>query len=264
MSTIQNFVLSPSFKVLRKGAFVKPSEAGGEFLYTTGNEGTHLTVGQMEEIAKANKLKVTGKNKSQFKVNLDEELNKMSNVPEQNGPTQTEIVEEIIRNGVEAGKSDDEMLVEIITAGVSFRQAGKLFKDTMERLGIRASLKAVKDAARDLLDDMEFNPQSYEDVEKAIAEILDEVEGATPKQALTAVRSFCRENEIELPKRPAGRRGAVGFRRQIFDFLIANPNVSMEDLEEFFVDNGKKPENAKFWSNILVFAKEFAEANPSQ
>lgn len=255
-NTETRYILNADFKVIRKGEFAIP-EKEGEFLYSTADQ--NFTMGQLQSIAEMNKLHVVGKKKADYQTNLNLELEKMENVTEQNGPSQTEIAEKIIRAGIEAGKSDDEMIVEIIQSGVSFRTAGNLFKTTLEKLGIRASTKAVKETAAEILEEMEFAPETFADVEKAISEILEKVEGAEYKQAFLAIRNYAKENEIELPAKPKGKRGATGFKGKLYNWILENPEGTKEQLGEFAESLGKDAEKIiKAFFPVLQLCQKFA------
>lgn len=230
------YLLTSNFKVARKGSHV--TATGNDFIYDS--ESDELSLGQLQEIAEANKLKVVGKKKAEYQSNLNEALSKMENVAEQNGPTQTEIVDQIVKDGHAAGKSDDDMLIEIVKAGISFRRAGKMFKETFERLGLRTSVKDVKEIAAKLLAELNWKPETYSDVEQAVSKVLAKSpEGAEKGQAIAAVKAYAKANEFELPKRPKGARGAIGFKGDAYEWILANQNATKEELAAYLESKGK-------------------------
>lgn len=231
-----NYLINSNFKVLRKGTHVSASAEAGEWIYNSDDDSPSM--GQLSEIAKANKLKVIGKKKADYQQSLNEALEKMEQVAEQNGPTQTEQVDALVKAGYEAGTSDDDIIVEIIKSGISFRRAGKMFKDSVERLGFRTSLKDVKEQASKLLAELDFNPSTYDEVKDILSKIKKETE-CDDKQAMQAVRSYAKSEEITLPKPEKGQRGAIGFRGAVYDWIMANPAATEADLKAYAEKEGK-------------------------
>jgi len=236
------FLISSDFKVMRKGEMVAADEKAGEFIYETGNA-RDASMGQLQEIAKANKIQIGNKpKKDQLISKIDEALMNDQTVAEQNTPTETQKVEEIVKAGIAAGKNDDAMLIDIVQAGVSFKRASKLFKQVLEAQGVRIASKDRNTQAGEILAAMDFNPQNAADVEAAVKEIEAKVKDTNAKQALTAVKKYAKEHQIELPKTVKGQRGVSGFRSKVFDWILANPNGSVAELKEF-IASMEKPES---------------------
>lgn len=253
------YLINSNFKVTRKGSHITASADAGEWIYDT-EQTEQVTAAQLQEIAKANKLKAVGKKKSEYIQSLNEEIEKMSTVPEQNGPTQTEIVDEIVRDGFAAGLADDDMMIKIISAGVGFKRAAKMFKDSVERQGLRTSTQDVKKTAAELLAELDFKPASYDEVEAAVEKIMKKVEGAQRGQAMVAIKAYAKENEVVLPKREKGKRGAVGFRGQFYDWVLANPTAGEDELVAFLNKEGKDPEKlVKRFLPILQLCQRFTK-----
>lgn len=254
------YLISKNFKVMRKGSHVEASATAGEWIYDT-DLAKDVDAGKLQEIAKANKLKVVGKKKSEYTQSLNEALENMTNVPEQNKESQTNIVDKIVSEGFAAGKSDDDMLIAIIQAGVSFQRAGKMFKETVERLGLRVGIKDVKEVAAKLLAEIDFSPKSYAEVREVADKIVAQCEGAQQGQALAAIKAYAKEKEITLPKKEKGQRGAIGFRGKFYDWVVANPTAGEDELVAFLKKEGKdETKLVKRFLPIIQLCQRFAKA----
>lgn len=257
---VQKYLLDANFKVMRKGDFVEANESAGEIVYTSDNE-ADLAVGQLQEIATANKLAINKSlKKAEYVVALAEKLESLK-CKEQNEMTESQKVEEIVEAGLAAGKSEDDILVEIINAGVAYKKAGKLFNQYMLNSGHRITRKERNEQVAELLDEAEFNPETGEEVAAMIEKITSEVKATNEKEALQAIRAFARDNDIELPKVPKKGRTQGGFKGKVFAWMLDNPTAGADDLTSFITEEcGKNEATAKRFVEIQAFATKFAEA----
>lgn len=238
------FLVNSDFKVIRKGEFVKADEAIGEFIMDS--ESNDLAASTLREIASANKIAVPKKaNNQTLTTTIAEAIMTDQNIPEQNQPTETDKATEIVKAGFDAGKNDDEIMVELVTSGISFKKAAKLFKQVAETLGARVSSKDRNAQAAELLADMEFNPATSEDVLAAAKTLSEKIKDTTEKQALTVIKKYAKDHEIELPEVQKAKRtgggGGHGFRGAAFDWIVSNPEATREQFIEFIASN-EKPE----------------------
>jgi len=253
------YLIRSDFKAIRKGEHVSANGKAGEFVYETGN-GANLSLAQILEIAAANKLTISkSAKKSEAAAKLDELLETLK-LDEVNKMTDTAVVEKICDAGVAVGKTDDEMLIEIVSAGVKFAQAGKLFRHVMETKGYRMSSKGRLAQADTLLADVELS--TADDVAAAIETLSKSIPDTNEKQATAILRKFAKANEIELPKvEKSAKKGAKGsFRTKVFKWMVANPAAETAELVTFITDLGKKENVAKRFVDIFEFAKQFAAA----
>lgn len=256
------YLINNTFKVIRKGTHVTANETVGEWIYDT--DGDPIDAGKMQEIAKVNKLKVVGKKKSEYLKSLNEELETMTDVAEQNQETQTNVVDKIVQEGFAAGKDDDSMMIAIIQSGISFKRAGKMFKETVERLGLRTGIKDVKEVAAKLLAEIDFKPSTYAEVKDVADKIVKECDGAQHGQALAAIKAYAKSKEITLPKKEKGARGAIGFKGKFFDWVCANPTAGESELVAFLKAEGKdETKLAKRFLPILQLCQRYAKMHSS-
>lgn len=253
------YLLNHDFKVIRKGTHVEADESVGEMIFNT-EEVSDFTIGMMEEVANSNKLgKLGSGNKSSIIENLTKALETMTEVAEQNGPTESQIAERIITEGFDAGDSDDEMLVKMVTEGISFKNAMKIFKQTVERLGLRVSTKDVKETVAKLLAELDFNPETYDEVQDILGHIREQTQ-AEEKQANAAIRAYCKANEIALPKKPKVVR--MSTKTKIYNWIVSNPNCDETELAAFITGLGKDGDKqAARLMPIVNLCHQFAQAN---
>lgn len=249
------YLINQNFKVIRKGDYVTASSSAQEFIFDTDNC-DDLTVATLLEIASANKAKISKDKKETVIEKLHQHLETLE-IPIMSQKPESEIVKEIVAAGVEANKSDDDMLIEIVQAGIKFKAAGKLFAQAMQEGGYRITAKARKDKCREILVDEEFNPKSYDELQAMIERLTQEVDDTVTSQAYSCVKAYAREFEIELPKAPKKPKG--GIRAQAQNWMLNNPEATKDDLAEWIESEAKKddPEGKmldRMWS-LFEFGK---------
>lgn len=229
---MSKYLIGGNFKALRSGEFVEASEGSEEFIFDSSNTEEH-TAATIVEIAKANGLTLPGKtNKKDAIVLLAKHLDSLK-LPEVNKMTDTQTVEKIIAEGVANGKTDDDMLIEIIGAGVSFKAAGKLFKTIMEDKGYRVSAKVRAEKANKILVDSDFGGAgdvTAELVAATIAQIVADIPDTSEKQALVAIRKYAKEKEIAMPKSSKGKGGGGSILDKACDWLKSNLSATEDEI----------------------------------
>jgi hypothetical protein len=261
------YLIQDNFRVLRKGEFVQAAEEAGEFIYDTETADSH-SMATLSEIAKANGVEVHSKAKKvDLIIQINEKLSTL-NVPEQNKMTDTQVVEKIIADGVTAGKSDDDMLLEIVNSGVSFKNATKVFKMVMEEKGYRVSAKERKEEAAKILADGNFDLTTADGVNTAVDALVVGVADTNEKSAIGFIRSYAKANEISLPKKEkgsAGRVGGGGMFAKLGEWMLENRDATVEDIKRATMtiksDMNEKQavKYASIAHDMLKFARKFHE-----
>lgn len=263
------YLIGNNFKALRTGEFVQASHEDGEFIYDTDqNETDQLAVATLIEVAEANGLKISSKAK---KADVIEQLSahlSTLKLPEVNKMTDTQIVEKVIEAGVAAGKSDDDMLLEIVNEGVSFKSATKLFKSVMEEKGYRVNAKERAEKIEAILKGEDFAPETADEVKEMVDRIVSEVPDTSDKQALAAIRKYAKANEIELPKVKkgggSGGAGTSGINKKVGEFLLENRDADEAAVQEFIksikedVTDGQLKKYTTNAMRMLAFAKQWS------
>lgn len=234
------YLINGSFKALRTGEYVEASKNSEEFILDFSETDSLPSVATLHEVAKANELKVPKKAHKDEVVELLESHLETLKLPEVNEMTDTQKVEEIVAAGIEAGKSDDDMLVDIVNSGISFKAAGKLFKAVMEDKGLRISAKERAEQAAKILADADFGVEEITDdvIAACVASIVDGVKDTNEKQALAAIRKYAKDNNIELPKvkkaaTGGGRGPGGGLLDAVSKFMLDNREAGEDEVKAF-------------------------------
>lgn len=260
---LANVLLNESFKAVAKGNNLTPIEHEGEFLFTAESD---FPVATLKEIAEVNKFKIDGKLRKRVDMNafVFTTLNELEIA--ESTMSKLEKVLEIVNPLVAEGQTDDEIRIAIIQSGVPFKEAGKLFTQAMEQAGHRISPKARAEKIEIILEDAEFNPEAYSEVEEMVKRIAGEVPDTTEKQALAAIRKWAKDNEIELPKAPkktAGRAAGGSIVGKTLEWLLEHKDATQEDVAEYVKsckEGITEPQAAKYISTAmqaLEFARKF-------
>lgn len=258
------FLINDNFKAIRRGAFVEANADNGEFIFNTDSH-DDLTVATMKEIGASHGIKIPSKAKREEVVALLSE--KLSNIKiaEVNKMTDTQTVEKIIEEGVANGKSDDEMLVEIVNAGVSFKNAGKLFKSVMESNGLRITTKERMAKANEIMEAADFTPTTVDNVKGMVKKLCDDIADTNEKAAMAAIRKYAKANDITLPKVSRGK-GAPGggIQSKIQEWLLANRDADKDAIGEQIktikdgIGDAQLKKHVDLAFTTLEFARKFA------
>jgi len=151
-------------------------------------------------------------------------------------------VNEIVEEGYEAGLDEDTIIMQIFTSGlVPFHDLAESFKTASIELGFMQDPKVLKTAIAKAVATSDWQGIDTWDELTATAErVVAEVDGATLSLVISAARAHCKNEEIELPKKPKGAPGARGTRatggskvqKAILNLLKANPEATKTDAFE--------------------------------
>lgn len=233
------YLINSDFKAIRKGEFISADSESGEFVMDTDVKNCGLSKGQLEEVAQANKMKISSKlNAAEFAGELTSQLENLK-IAEVNKMTNSEIVKGIVEKGFVEGKSEEDMLVEIIQSGIKFREAGKLYKQAAEEGGYVANNKKRKEDAAAMMDEAEFAPEHWDEVVSMADQICDAVPGTEQKTAISLIRSWCKANEVTLPKKTKSAKPKI--QDGILSFMKARAStVTVDEVAEYIAE--QKPE----------------------
>ena len=258
---MSKYLINSEFVVVRRGDFVEACESANEFILDTAKNELHAST--MHEIAEANGFKLDKRQRvSDMKDTLEIKLSILK-IPEVNKMTDTQNLEKIIVAGFEAGKTDEDMIIEIIETGVKFKEAGKKFAQICEAKGLRKSSKNRRDEVNAILEDAEFAPANAAEMQTMVDYLVKTVDDTTAKQATSVIKRWAKANDVVLPKRErsaggsksGGVAGATGFRGAVLGWLLENKDFTQEGLKEFILS--KKPKFGE--QQIEAAAKRFTQ-----
>jgi len=232
--TFSKALVKADFKIVRVGPFVEASDEAGEFIYDAGNA-SDRPVSTLKEIAGANGFEIKGNMKKDDYVAALDAAIEAAGFPAVTKPTDQQVVREEVEKGLAEKLSDDEILIAIVTRGVKFHVAGRLFKAYMQEHGHRVSNKERNKLIFALLEEKQFDPETYEEVRDAVALICKEIADTEKAQAMSGIRKYAKAHEIELPKAEKKARGGV--KAKFIGWLIANPTADKSAVKEWITSN---------------------------
>ena len=147
-----------------------------------------------------------------------------------------------------AGKEEDDIKLDMIGAGATFKNVTRLFNQFSVDAGLTVS-KEEKDQivldvlnGADLADEATFNAK--------VEELMARLSGSTDKSAAALIRAYAKKNGIEAFKKAKGGTGEAktGFAAKFYDFLVANPECTVAEATAFIQGtdgNEETSENVK-------------------
>ena len=132
-----------------------------------------------------------------------------------------------------AGKEEDDIKLDMIGAGATFKNVTRLFNQFSVDAGLTVS-KEEKDQilldvlnGADLADEATFNAK--------VEELMARLSGSTDKSAAALIRAYAKKNGIEAFKKAKGGAGEAktGFAAKFYDFLVANPECTVAEATAF-------------------------------
>jgi len=267
------FKINEQFKVVCKGTSLKAEEDGDFLLHDKLQKAT------LQEVAKANNVEVPRKASAPdlFKA-IEKSFNEREDIPTMNDQTENKAEGagkpkakidqkyiDIVKKGFEANKDADAIQVDLVKAGLKFKQAASMFKKIAEQEGFKISAKERNEKAKELLGD--FVPKSWEDVEKSVKHLTENIKDTSEPQALAVLRKICKDAEVEFPKKPKGAKGGGGprgFKAEVYKWMLENPKATKKELEKFLTENGQRPVYIPHYWDIMEFARKFSEVYNKQ
>lgn len=163
---------------------------------------------------------------------------------------------------VEAGKEEDAIKLDMITAGATFKNVTRLFNQYMVDSGLAVSKEDKATAVATACEGKDLSTEAgFEEASKAI---IEAIEGTTERSADAQVRAYCKKNELEVfakPK-PAAGAGATGFTSQFHDFLVGNPTMTVEEATAFIMGAGENKEtSANVKNHLTMYLSHYRLAN---
>ena len=142
------------------------------------------------------------------------------------------------------GKTEDEVKMQMIAAGSTFKSVTRQFNELMISTD-RAMSKKDKDEAIEIVCS-EYDLSDENDFKTAVAQIGSEVTGSTDKSAASEIRAYAKKNELDVWKKPKGE-GRTGFSSSFYEYLRGGSRT-VEEATAFVQgesDNDETSENVK-------------------
>ena len=164
----------------------------------------------------------------------------------------------IIEEGYAEGKSEDDVKMDMFAAKIPFSKLNALYKSISIELGHIVDPKIVAEGVNEYLDKVDWDAmESWDEVQTAIDGIAVEVQGATNARVTALVRSFCKNEEIELPKKPKGSGGGGGGKggkiaTAIAELFLTNKTPTKQEFYDAILPNVKGHRNATDVTKIYL------------
>lgn len=145
-------------------------------------------------------------------------------------------VEQLIRNAFDAshaaGKEEDEIKLDMISAGATFKNVTRLFNTFAVDAGLAVS-KEEKDQI--LLTVLNGADLSTEDGFNAkVTELMAALAGTTDKSAAALIRAYGKKVGVDVFKKAKGTgESKVGFASKFYDWLVANPTSTVAEATAY-------------------------------
>lgn len=130
------------------------------------------------------------------------------------------------------GKSEDEVKMDMIAAGATFKNVTRLFNQFMIDAGLAVSKEEKSEIIDSTLAGLDFSTE--EGLQGAVAALIEAVPNSTERSAASLVRSYAKKIGVEVYSKPKGKgKGKSGFANKFYDFLVANPAVTLEEVTAY-------------------------------
>jgi len=134
-------------------------------------------------------------------------------------------------------KSEDEIMLDMIAAGATFKNVKTIFNACMVSGGYANSKTEKAEIVNDTLSGMDLSTE--EGFAAAVEALTDNLKGVNDKSAAGSIRQYAKKNELEVFKKPKGTgAGRSGITSAFHDYLRANSPVSKEDVAGWIEANG--------------------------
>lgn len=145
----------------------------------------------------------------------------------------------------DAGSSEDEVKMSMISAGATFKNVTRLHNGFMIDAGLAVSREEKDGIVAEHMEDADVSTE--EGFDAKVSEIAEATTGATEKSAAAMIRAYCKKNEITVFKKVgSGKSRQDGFRFQFYAFLKANPGCSAADAQAYGDANGSDNDKKAF------------------
>jgi len=170
----------------------------------------------------------------------------------------------IIISGFKAKQDGDTVKTAMFEQGIPFSNLLRLYKAITVAENLVISPKEIKTGIEDCLKNVKFKTlKTWDTVAPLVEYIMGQVEGATEKKIMAALRSKMAELELECPKKPAKAKGEGGVRTSkintaIVDLFAGNKKATIEQFSEA-LEKVTTEKSIKKWTRL--YKTFFAIAN---
>lgn len=160
----------------------------------------------------------------------------------------------ILQAGFEAGKDEDTIKMEMCNAGIPFGKVEGMYMAVAIELGFVIDPKVLQTAIESQVKGTDWEVcDTWEQVEKFVEGILEEVEGATRQKVLSMAKKHCKESEIKLPEEAKAAKATRAKGGKVADAVVSafgkNTKCTKDELYDAILPTVKGPDNAEYYVN---------------
>lgn len=144
---------------------------------------------------------------------------------------------------------EDSIKMAMLQAGCKFKAVSRLYNQYMIDAGLVATKEEKTEAVTSVVEEYEID--TAEGFDKAVAYISELINGATESSAATMIRSYCKREELEVYTKPKGVR-TTGFRFKFYAALRDNPSMTAEEALVFGNKYGSENDKRAFTHYQLI------------
>jgi len=179
------------------------------------------------------------------------------------------LAKDIIETGYAENMSEDDIKLEMFTQKIPYSKLNSIFKSLSIELGLMVNPKDVTDGANALIEKIDWTVcEEWDNVATNIDHIVDNVDGASAARVLTLIRAFCKDEEIELPRKPKASSGGGGGSKggkvavAVAD-LFAQGQPTKQEYYDTVLPLVKGPKNALAFMSTFFLICSAAKAGSS-
>lgn len=146
-------------------------------------------------------------------------------------------LETLIRNAFDAshaaGKDEDEIKLDMIGAGATFKNVTRLFNQFSVDAGLTVSKEEKDQIIAGVLSGADLS--TAEGFDGKVAELMAALTGSTDKSAAALIRAYAKKNGLEVFKKAKGGTGEAktGFAGKFYEWLVANPTSTVAEATAY-------------------------------
>jgi hypothetical protein len=150
----------------------------------------------------------------------------------------TAVIREAFTASVSASKEEDDVKMDMIAGGATFKNVARLYNQFMIDSGLAVSPTERKKLVEDTLEGLSFDTE--EGFDGAVNTLMSAIQGSTDRSAAALVRSYAKRSDLEVFAKSKASAGAArpSFASSYYEFLKANPAMTIEEATAFINGEG--------------------------
>jgi hypothetical protein len=161
--------------------------------------------------------------------------------------------ENIVVDGHNKNKNMDDICKDLITAGASYKEASKLYKNISIEKGYLLTLQQKREISFNHLNEVNFNPSTWDDVVAMINELSQLNKSFNQFNGNRYINKWALTNSIELPKRPKKKKYLIGNGEngKILTWMIGHKDASNQELKAIIAEVKNEPLDSSLVAKAL-------------